>query len=116
MATIPGTQICIPISGAQVVIWEMERLLRDRRKYKVGRRKFLRVWSALRVRLFLTPEYKAWRRAVLATTGGKCDECDATAVHCHHVVQVSFCPGMALDPNNGRPKCRKHHKRIHRRT
>ncbi|HEY6022408.1 MAG TPA: HNH endonuclease signature motif containing protein [Candidatus Paceibacterota bacterium] len=106
-------EIPVPLTAAQQVIKEMHLLLHRRRVGKTSRDWFLASWGRLRRRLETTPEYHAWRQAVLATTCGWCSECNNTAVNCHHVVRIAMNPDRALDVSNGVPLCRECHAAKH---
>lgn len=58
-----------------------------------------------------TPEYKAWRKAVLDRAAGRCDICGREApLEAHHIVSVFKDFSKALDTENGMALCHECHK------
>ena len=116
MAIIPGIQICItpPKRGARGIITKMVLLLEIRRRGTISRRRFLERWEGLRKALFLTPEYRDFRRRVLERCEGVCELCnDAPAVHVHHTKPVSFFPRLALVVPLAKGTCVACHEKEH---
>jgi 5-methylcytosine-specific restriction enzyme A len=67
-----------------------------------------------------TPEFRTWRRLVLARAGRQCEYVDGYGQRCtqqapecrlyaHHIVEVKD-GGALLDPSNGRALCHQHHE------
>lgn len=59
------------------------------------------------IRRYLTASntMRAWCETVLASNNGQCAECDAPAVHAHHIVGVAELLAKIFDPANGLPLC-----------
>lgn len=61
---------------------------------------------------YLTPEHKAWRKAVLTRAGFHCEGegPHSGPLHADHIVEVKD-GGAKLDPSNGRCLCQACHNR-----
>ena len=68
---------------------------------------------------FATPEYAAWRRAVLERDGYRCRACGRQCrkhergLAAHHVLAWSTHPASRFDVDNGLTLCRDCHMRLH---
>lgn len=65
---------------------------------------------------YQTPEYRAWRKAVLIKDGFKCIVCKrgkpaVKVLQCDHIKSYSQHPELRYNVNNGRVLCVYHHKR-----
>jgi hypothetical protein len=62
---------------------------------------------------YATPEHRAWRAAVIARAGGRCQwpGCDRAErrMFADHIREIRDAPALALDPSNGQCLCGKHH-------
>ncbi len=58
-----------------------------------------------------SPEYRAWRIAVLKRDKFKCQWCEATTdLEVDHIYPLAYFPELALEVTNGRVLCNFHHK------
>lgn len=108
MAVISGTQICIPAATGTAgrIISAMEELLSSRHRHAITRRMFMLRWAKMRKALFLTEEYRTFRKSVLSRCGGICESCRKhPAEHVHHIRPVAFSPRLALITVNGKGTC-----------
>jgi hypothetical protein len=68
--------------------------------------------------VYTTPEFRAWRKAVVDRAGGRCEGRDQYGLRCtrehwlsaHHVVEIRD-GGALLDLNNGMCLCRSCHEK-----
>lgn len=79
----------------------------DKTEYKTGKGKYEK---------FNTPEYKAWRAAVLARDGHRCIICgrgrkQVKVLQVDHILSWSRYPELRYTISNGRTLCVYHHKR-----
>ena len=63
----------------------------------------------------LSPEYQAWRDAVLDKHNSTCQKCKATkcVLHCHHIKKAKDHPDLKYDVDNGIVLCEHCHKLEH---
>lgn len=111
-----GMQNCITDGSAKKIVYAMKTLLEARRGLLVSRGQFIRAWAKLRRMLELTPEYKAFRAAVILRAGGACEECAEVGHHVHHKKPVAFYPDLVLDVDNGQYLCFKHHRQADKQS
>lgn len=52
---------------------------------------------------------RAWAEAVIASNGGLCAQCGATATDAHHIVSVAELLAKMVDLANGIPLCQSCH-------
>lgn len=63
----------------------------------------------------LTPEYRAWRIAVIKRDGGRCRWClneghlTYRSLEVHHIVPVARAPALSMVTENAITLCRRHH-------
>jgi len=98
---------------APQVLAQMAALLRKRRRLKISRTAFLVAWSVARRMLERTPEYQAFRQAVLVRDRFLCKSCHRPAHTVHHRRPVVRFLSLALCPSNGEVKCHECHALIH---
>lgn len=79
----------------------------------LSRRAFLAAYGRLRRMLERTPEYQAFRLAVLQRDRYRCRGCGSVARVVHHRVRVARNPRLALVPINGEVRCSDCHAVIH---
>jgi len=62
-----------------------------------------------------TPEYEAWRIAVLERDEYKCQHCEKTGgrLHAHHIKRFKPHPELRYDVDNGITLCRQCHEDLH---
>lgn len=67
------------------------------------------VWN----KLWATPEYKAWRLAVLERDGFKCVACSRSdrTLHTDHIMPFKLFPELRFELSNGRTLCGSCHKK-----
>jgi len=100
-------------SDAKSILRKMEELLAQRYVRRITRKDFLVEWKALRDALALTPEYQAFRLAVIARDGGCCTKCGAATRTVDHIRRVARAPREALQVSNGRLRCENCHAERH---
>lgn len=106
-----GTSDAVAGRADQVIVLMM-RLLEARKKFLVSRRQFLARWHKLRIALFITPEYQAFRNRIIERCGGTCEFCHKAPVdHVHHEERVAMRPDLALTDSNAKGTCAKCHKK-----
>lgn len=103
-------QFCIPGGAADKIVQAMKSLLAARRELLVTRLRFVRSWARLRRMLEQTPDYRAFRAAVISRAGGACEECAEVGHHVHHLKPVAFEPDLVMVLSNGQFLCFKCHR------
>lgn|SRR5215203_5024593 len=98
---------------ASEVVKEIKSLLRQRHHKKISRKQFLSRYSALRVRLYATEEYQAFKRDVRVRARGRCENCSNAGAEVHHKKPVAAYPALATNASNGKLLCLQCHKAEH---